>query len=314
MQPEILSVTALRPEVQRELEDRFTVHRLDTATDPEALLDRVGGSVRGVVTDGGENLNAAFLSRLPQVGFISCSSAGYDGIDTGELVRRGIRLGNTSTALADDVADVAVLLLMAARRDLVRAHQHVTSGAWADGDYPLQRSFTGGHLGIVGMGGIGQAVARRAEAFGKEIAYFARGPKAWLPYRYFADLTELAHWSSDFVICLPGGDRTRHMVGAAVIHALGPRGVLVNVGRGSVVDEAALIAALAQGNLGAAGLDVFDGEPTRDPKLVQLPNITAYPHHASGTIEARSAMARLALENLTAYFDGRQPPCEVTLA
>ncbi|WP_373355951.1 2-hydroxyacid dehydrogenase [Pseudoroseicyclus sp. CXY001] len=310
---EILSVTPLRPELQAELEARFTVHRLDQAEDRDAFLGAKGAAVRGLVTDGGQKIDEAFLARLPALEFLSCASAGYDGIDIAELKRRGIRMGNVSPALEDDVADTAILLLMAARRDLPRAHHHVTSGAWAEGSYPLQHSFTGGRLGIAGMGRIGQAVARRAEGFGKEIGYLARSDKPGAPGRRFADLAELAAWADDLIVCLPGGEETRHMISAEVMAALGPEGILVNVGRGSVVDEAALIAALTEGRLGAAGLDVFANEPKPDPALVTLPNVTCYPHHASGTVEARGAMARMALDNVLAYFDGRPLPHEVTL-
>ncbi|MGZ9810188.1 2-hydroxyacid dehydrogenase [Pseudoroseicyclus sp. H15] len=313
MTADILCLTSLPTELQSELEERFTVHRLFDADDREAVLREAGPRVRGIVTDGGKAVDEALLERLPKLEFVTCASAGYDLIDTAALKRRGIRMGNVSPALEDDVADTAVLLLMAARRDLPRAHAHVTSGDWADGSYPLLHSFTGGRLGIAGMGRIGAAVARRAEGFGKEIGYFSRTEKPDAPGRHFDDLTELAKWAGDLIVSLPGGDATRHMIGAEVMAAQGPEGILVNVGRGSVVDEAALIAALTDGTLGAAGLDVFHDEPTPDAALTGLPNVTCYPHHASGTVEARGAMAQMTLDNLTAYFDGRPLPYEVEL-
>lgn len=310
---EILNITHLSADIEADLDARYNVHRLPSATVDDPMIDRVGPSVRGLIADGGQRVDSTFLDRLPALEVLSCCSAGYEGIDLQELARRGIRMGNISTALDDDVADTAIMLAMAARRDLPRAHYHVTSGAWRDGSYPLQHSFSGGRLGIAGMGRIGQAVAKRAEGFGKEIGYTARGPKAGVTGSYFDDLRVLAEWSDTLVLCLPGGDATHQIVNAAVLNALGPRGVMVNVGRGPVVDEAALIDALTSGSVGAAGLDVFENEPSPDPALVSLPNVTCYPHHASGTIEARSAMARLALDNLIAFFDGGEMPCEVAV-
>lgn len=310
---EILNITQLPDEIEAELDARYKVHRISSVSADDPEIVRIGACVRGMVADGGQQVDAALLDRLPALEVLSCYSAGYEGIDLQELARRGIRMGNISTALDDDVADTAIMLAMVARRDLVRAHGHVTGGAWQDHDYPLRHSFSGGRLGIAGMGRIGRAVAKRAEAFGKDIGFFARSPKPGVTGTYFDDLAALADWSDTLVLCLPGGATTHRAVNGAVLAALGPRGVLVNVGRGPVVDEAALIDALTTGQLGAAGLDVYENEPTPDPALTQLPNVTCYPHHASGTVEARSAMARLALDNLNVFFDGADLPCEVAL-
>lgn len=313
MKIEILTLTTLSSDAQKDLEARFDVHSLQQAEDPDALLDRVGRNIRGVLTIGNKPVDAALLDRLPNLEVVSCASAGYDGIKVKELAQRGIRLGNVSTALEDDVADTAILLAMAARRDLLRGHDHVVSGKWQEGSYPLLKSFSGGRLGIAGLGRIGQCVAQRAEAFGKEIGYTARSAKKEVSARYFDDMASLAEWSDTLVVCLPGGEATRDAINAEVLKALGPQGVLVNVGRGSVVDEAALIEALTSGAIAAAGLDVFEGEPTPNPDLVGLPNVTCYPHHASGTKETRGAMAQMAVDNLAAVFEGKPMPCEVSL-
>jgi lactate dehydrogenase-like 2-hydroxyacid dehydrogenase len=258
-----------------------------------------------VVTNGHTLIDTALLDRLPNLGAICASSAGYDMIDVHALKERGIRLTNTSIALLDDVADLALLLILATRRDLIRAHEYVTSGDWGrEGMYPLQSAIRGKRLGIVGMGRIGQAIARRAGSCGFDIAYFGRSRKPGIDYPFHPDLIELARWTDVMAVSIAGGPDTQNLISAEVIDALGPTGTLVNVSRGTVVDEEALIAALKQGTLGNAGLDVFLNEPDPDPRLTVLPNVTLYPHHASGTVETRDAMAQLVVDNLAAFFAG----------
>lgn len=306
--PDVLVAHPLMPGQMAELARRYRLHRLDEAGDAgrAAVLAAAGQSCTAMVANGHVTVDAALLDRLPALRFITCSSAGFDRMDMAELARRGIRMTNTSPALRDDVADMALLLMLAARRRLVEADAHVRGGAWArSGPFPLTTSSAGKRAGILGFGQIGAAIARRLEPLGLAIAYGARHPRPEVSYPYFRDPVELARWADVLIVATPGGAETEGLVSAAVIEALGPQGCLVNIARGSVVDEPALIRALAGGRLASAGLDVFRDEPDPDPALRALPNVVLSPHQASGTRETREAMSQLALDNLDAFFAGR---------
>lgn len=276
-----------------------------------ALTPEEAAAVRVVVTDGHEGLSTDAVARLPGLGLVASASAGMENIDEGALRARGIPLANPSPALAGEVADLAMLLLLAAWRDLRGLDAHVRTGAWATtGPYPLGRALAGRRLGILGLGSIGRAAARRAEAFGLAVAYTGRSPKD-APYPFEPDLRRLAGDSDALLVAVPGGPETRGLVDRAVIDALGPHGVLVNVARGSVVDEPALVAALEDGRLGAAGLDVFRDEPDVDGRLRALPNVVLTPHAGSATGETREAMSRLVVDNVDAFLSGRPLPSRV---
>ena len=305
MKPDVLMLYPTRPKAMAALEAAYELHRYDSAADKAAVLAAAGPVCRAIVTNGHAALTRDMVAALPKLEIVACSSAGYESIDVAALSERGIRLTNTSAALYDDVADMAVLLMLAARRDLVRGHGYVASGDWGrTGMYPLQSSIRGKRVGIVGMGTIGKAIARRCEPMGVEIAYYARSDKG-VPWRFQPDLTTLAQESDILIVIVPGGPETDKLIDAQVLAALGPGGTLINVARGSVVDEDALIAALASGALGSAGLDVYWNEPNPNPALTALPNVTLYPHHASGTEETRDAMAQLVVDNLAAFYAGR---------
>ena len=308
MTPDILVMTPIREPAMSRLAQAYALHRHD-GLDPEAaaaLLARVGGRIRAVVTNGHTPLDAALIAALPALEIVASVSAGVESIDARALADRSIPLTNSSPALLDDVADTAMMLTLAARRDLVRAHAYTASGDWArHGMYPLQSRTAGTRMGIVGMGHVGQAIARRAAAANIQIAYHGRRAKPGLDWRFEPDLVRLARDSDILVAAVAGGPDTRGLISGEVLAALGPRGTFVNVARGSVVDEAALIALLSSGGLGSAGLDVFLNEPRPDPRLTALANVTLYPHHASGTVETRDAMAMLVVENLAAHFAGR---------
>ena len=258
------------------------------------VLDDAGGDadIRGVATSGKAAIGAELLDRLPRLSMISCLGAGTDGLDMAELARRGIRVETTSMVLAADVADVAIGLVIALARDFRRADKFVHEGRWPTGKYPLGRALAGARLGILGLGTIGEAVARRAAAFGMEVGYHNRSPKERLPWRYFDSLRELAEWSTFLVVCCPGGQATHHLVDARILEALGAQGWLVNVGRGSVVDESALAEALRVGVIAGAGLDVFEAEPNPDPRLLEREDVILLPHIGSATAQTRDAMAR----------------------
>ncbi len=308
MKPDVLVISAPQDRHLAMLEQSYTLHRHDLAdaAGKDAMLDEVGPRILAIATSGHAPLTAAMIDKMPALQMVSCVSAGYDTIDVAALTARGIPLTNTSDALADDVADTAMMLTMAARRGLIGAHAYVASGDWArKGMYPLQSSLRGKRLGIAGMGRIAQAIIPRAEASGMEVAYFSRREKPDVGRPFQPDLVALAAWADVLIVIVAGGAGTKNLVGAEVLQALGPEGTLVNVSRGTVVDETALIAALRSGALGHAALDVFWNEPEADPALTSLPNVTLYPHHASGTRETRAAMAQLMVDNLAAHFAGK---------
>ena len=297
--PHLLALAPLGPDRMAELDAIARVHR-----DGDAALEEVAI----VVTDGARGLSAAEIARMPRLSLVASGSAGMEGIDLDVLRSRGVAVANVAPALAQEVADLALLLMLAAWRGLLGLDAHARSGAWArDGAAPLGRSLGGRRLGILGMGAIGQAVAVRGAAFGLRVAYHARHPRP-VPWAFEPDLMALARGSDVLVVAVPGGEATRGLVSAAVIDALGPQGVLVNVARGTVVDEEALIGALAHGRLGAAGLDVLAREPQVDPRVARLPNVVLTPHAGSATRETREAMERLVVANIAAHLAGLPLP------
>lgn len=302
--PDIMMLYPQRPRAMAQLEAAYTVHRWDLAEDKAAFLAEHGAKCRAVATNGHAPLDRALVKGLPNLELVACSSAGFESFDLAALAENGIGLTNTSSALCDDVADTAIMLMLAARRSLVKADAYVRSGDWGKhGMFPLQHTLKGRRLGIVGLGTIGRAIAMRGEAMGLEVAYWNRRPKdARWPFE--ADLVALARKSDNLVVIVAGGEGTRGLISKDVIEALGPEGLLINVARGSVVDEPALIKALSSGTLGHAALDVYASEPNPDPALVALPNTTLFPHHASGTVETRDAMAQLVVDNLAAFYAG----------
>lgn len=313
MKPHVLMLCPIRPDALARLERGYHVHRLDQAPDPDALLDRHGAQIRAIVANGHVPVTAALLERLPALEIVSCSSAGYDSFDLEAMARHGVRLGNTSPALAQEVADMAMLLAAAAWRNLVAGDGWVRSGDWArKGAFPVQRGLRGRRLGIVGMGTIGQHIADLAGLMGLQVAYWNRSARP-VAHSYQPDLLGLAQDSDILVVIVAGGEGTRGLISAPVMRALGPEGLLVNIARGSVVDEDAMIGLLQDGQLGAAALDVFATEPDVDPRLTALPNVTLSPHQGSGTTETREAMAALTVDNLDAHFAGRPMPSEVSL-
>lgn len=303
----ILVMAALDAPSMARLGAGYEVHRLDLAPDPEALLAAGARDVEAVVTDGHRGLDAALVARLPRLGLVASGSAGVEGIDRAALAARGVPLANVGPALADEVADLALLLVLAAWRGLAALDAHVRTGAWARGPAPLGRALKGRRAGVAGAGPVGQAVARRLDALGMAVAMHARRDPG-LPWPFEPDLRRLAAASDVLVLALPGGEATRGLVGRDIVAALGPGGVLVNVGRGTVVDEGALIDALGTGALGAAGLDVFATEPDVDPRLLALANVVLSPHAGSATVETRAAMSALVVDALDAYFAGRPLP------
>lgn len=307
MKRDVLVLKTLLPQQMSKLGESYSLHRYDLEDDTgrKALLKTAGARCQAVVTDSDAGLTRELIDQLPSLQFVACSSAGYETVDVAALKERGIRMTNAADALLDDVADTAMLLMLASRRRMIDAHRHVVSGDWGrKGEFPLQSSLKGKRLGIVGMGKIGQHLVGRARAFGLEIAYFNRTRREGVDIVFQPDLVELAKWADILIVIVAGGAGTRNLINEKILRALGPQGTLINISRGSVVDESALIAALKDGGLGTAALDVFLNEPCPNPDLTALPNVTLLPHLGSATVESRTAMAQIVVDNLEAHFAG----------
>ncbi len=272
-------------------------------TIPTAAL----ATIRGMAMTGEAQISAALLDQLPALEIITVFGAGYDGVPMEHCQARGIRVAHTPGLMTDDAADLVTALVLMTGRNLLRADAFARSGDWAKGSFPLSGTITGKRAGIFGLGRIGIAIAHRLVALGMQISYCARSPRPDLPWRFFPDLEELARDSDFLVMSCPGGAATRGIVGPRILQALGPEGILINAARGSVVDEAALIAALKGGTIRAAGLDVFACEPSIPPDLAALGNTVLLPHIASATRETREAMAALCRANLHNWFAGAAP-------
>ncbi|MDO8418666.1 MAG: 2-hydroxyacid dehydrogenase [Rubrivivax sp.] len=302
---DVLAVARLSPLLAPQLGAAYRVHHRLHEVDPAAFA-AVAPRIRGIAASGDSRVGAALIAQLPALEIVSVMGVGYDGIDVAAAKARGVQVTHTPDVLNDDVADLAIGLMLCAARQLPAADRYVRSGQWATtGPMPLARKMSGARLGLVGMGRIGQAIAQRAAAFGMSIAYTARSARPGLAYAYFPSAAALAGESDFLVVITPGGAGTRKLIDAAVLAALGPQGILVNVARGSVVDEAALIDALERGVIAGAGLDVFENEPHVAERLKALSHVVLTPHIGSATGQTRQAMADLAAGNLAAHFAGR---------
>lgn len=304
--PAVLVVKPNRPAQMAMLAEAYELHRHDESSDPAGLLAEVGPKIRAVVGTAEFPVDRAFLDQLPALEIVSLASVGYDQVDVAALKERGIALTNTPEVLTEEVADVALLLLLATLRRLPQADRYVREGRWAkEGPMPLTRSAAGLTVGIFGLGRIGKAIARRLEVIGMRVAYHGRKQQKDVIHSYYASLKDMAADRDVLIIAAPGGDATRGMVNAEILDALGPEGILINIGRGSTVDEPALLAALQEGRLGAAGLDVFANEPHVPEAFAALENVVLAPHIGSATVETRARMAQLVVDNLAAHFSGQ---------
>ena len=303
--PHVLVASGLWPPMMEALHGAFVVHDRVHQRDP-AGFERVAPQVRAIAASGESRVGRDLIAQLPALELISVFGVGYDGIDVAAARERGIAVTHTPNVLNDEVADLAIALLLAVARRIPQADRWVREGRWRrEGPMPLARKLSGGRLGIVGLGRIGQAIAKRAEAFGMSIAYTARSPREGVPYPYLPSAEALAREVDFLVVITPGGAGTRKLIDARVLEALGPQGYLVNVARGSVVDEAALIEALREKRIAGAGLDVFEDEPNVPEALTALDNVVLTPHVGSATWQTRRAMMDLAFGNLQAHFAGR---------
>jgi lactate dehydrogenase-like 2-hydroxyacid dehydrogenase len=247
------------------------------------------------------------MAKFPNLEIISSFGVGYDHVDAKWAGEHGIVVTNTPDVLNEEVADTALGLLLCTVRELPQAERHLRAGQWVNGDYQLTTSLRGRRAGVVGLGRIGKAIARRLEAFGLPVAYHGRTAQAGVPYRYYADLVEMARDVDVMIVITPGGAATRHLINAKVLEALGPNGILINVSRGSVVDQDALIAALTERKILSAGLDVYANEPHVPPALMAMDNVVLLPHVGSGSVPTRNAMNQLVIDNLVAWAAGKKP-------
>lgn len=310
--PRVLQIGKMPlPQLDKDLAQAYDVTILSAQADPQQFLAAHGSQFNYLVTSAAMGLPASVVDALPNLKFVSSFGVGFDSLDKAALLRRGARVGYTPGVLDDCVADMAFALLLDASRGIAAADRFVRRGDWSQQRFGIHTRVSGKRLGIFGMGRIGSAVARRASGFDMPVAYHNRSPVAGSSHLYQPSLLELARWSDFLLITAAGGDSTRHLVNTDVLDALGPQGFLVNVARGSVVDEAALADALRTGRIAGAGLDVFEHEPHPNPELLALDNVVLAPHIASGTHETRRAMADLVLHNLQQFIATGRPAAEV---
>ena len=295
--------------IEDQLSARLPLHRLWLEPNPDLWLAEWGPRIRAIAMTGGHApLDEAYMRQYPKLEVVSSFGVGYDNIDAKAAARLGITVTNTPGVLDDEVADTALGLMIMTVRQLPQAERHLRAGQWlAKGAYPLSPSLRGRTVGILGLGRIGKAIAARITAFGLDVVYHGRHAQADVPYRYYASLIDMAKAADVLIVVAPGGPGTRHIINAEVLAALGPDGVLINVARGSLVDEKALIEALRNKTILAAGLDVFENEPSVPQELIALENTVLLPHVGSASIRTRRAMAECVVSNLLAWADGKPP-------
>lgn len=286
------------------LQAAFTVHDRTHESDPAAFA-KIAPSIRAISGAGESKVPASLMDQLPRLEMISVFGVGYDGYDIPAARARGVPVTNTPDVLTDEVADMGLGLMLSIARRIPQADRYVRAGKWPSGPMPLARKMSGARLGIVGLGRIGRAIATRAEGFSMSIAYTTRTARSDMPYRYFPSVVALAAEVDFLMVITPGGAATKGLISTEVLKALGPQGYLINVARGSVVDQTALIKALQDGVIAGAALDVFEDEPNVPEALRAMDNVVLTPHIASATWQTRHAMADLAFGNLQAHFAGK---------
>ena len=306
-QPDVIITAPLPPFLYDPLKAEYRCHDYQQASDKPALLAAEGPRIRGLVQGGGTVTPISLLDALPKLEIISVFGVGYDGVPVDYCRSRGIKVTNTPDVLTGDVADVALALIMMTGRGFVRLNRFVHAGEWEKRGPPLNTKLSGKRVGILGLGRIGKAIADRVSALGMKVSYTGRKPQD-VPYHFVPDLVGLAAESDYLVVSCPGGAATKNIVNAAVLAALGKKGTIVNIARGSIIDEPALVAALQAGTIGGAGLDVFADEPHVPAPLLAMDNVVLLPHVGSATHETRKAMGDLCKANLDAWFAGRPLP------
>jgi hypothetical protein len=307
--PDVLLVGSRKPVIVGGLKDKANVHVLFEAPDRDALIKSLADTVRAVaVAYTADKIGAAFMQQFPKLEQISSFGVGYDHIDAKWAGEHGIVVTNTPDVLNEEVADTALGLLLCTVREFPQADRYVRAGKWLEKHYPLSKATLRNRtVGMVGMGRIGKAIARRLEAFGVPVVYHSRNPQAGVSYKYYPKLTDMALDVDTLMVIVPGGAATRGMINAEVLKALGPNGILINMARGSVVDEQALIKALKDRTIFSAGLDVVLNEPHVPKELIEMEHIVLFPHLGSASEATRAAMDQLVVDNLLAWASGKPP-------
>lgn len=299
----MLLIGTATPRMMEAFAAEFTVHERDKIEDLAGFLAQSGAKIEAIATNGHAGVPREIMDGTPNLKVISCYGVGYDAIDVEAAKAKGVIVTHTPNVLNNDVANTAIMLMLAVSRRLLRDDQWVRSGNWkSKGNAPLTTSIEGKRVGIVGLGRIGETIARKLEAFSCDIVYHTRNIKPDSPYRHYADLLQMAADVDYLVVITPGGTSTNKLVSRQVMDALGPQGTLINVARGTVVDETEMVKALQDGRLGNAGLDVFEKEPHVPEELFAMENVVLIPHVASATVETRQAMGDLTVENLVRFF------------
>ena len=297
-----------KPLINAGISKHFEPIRINLETDLSSLSAQDALEIRAVAAGGGHDpIDANMFDKLPNLEIVASFGVGYDHIDAVEAARRGILVTNTPDVLTDDVADLAVTLLLQAVRQTGKAERFLRAGSWSKGAFPLTQSLRDRKVGILGLGRIGRAIARRLDAFGVPIGYCGRTQQVDVGYTYYPDIAAMAGAVDTIIVAAPGGASTYHLIDAAVLGLLGPDGIVINVGRGSVIEEAALARALGDGVIAAAGLDVYEHEPGVHPALLAAENAILLPHIGSASHRTRNAMAQLVVDNLVAWFSGKGP-------
>jgi lactate dehydrogenase-like 2-hydroxyacid dehydrogenase len=302
VKPTVLQLGPLHPLVEKGLAENYALLDLRQAPDPAAFLAGHAAAVDAIASSGRNGVNAALIDALPKLRLIAHFGVGYDNVDVVHAKRKGVVVTNTPDVLTDCVADLAIALMIDVARGLTAGDRYVRAGRWLKGAMPLASKVSGKNLGILGLGRIGLAIARRAEGFDMAIRYHNRRQVPGAPYPYCHSVAELAKSSDFLVVATSGGEATRGLVSGEVLEALGPAGFLVNISRGTVIDEPALVEALAAKRIAGAALDVFVDEPNVPPAFIAMENVVLAPHIASATVETRAAMGQLVLDNLRSFF------------
>lgn len=307
--PHILMPTPMMDLIIEQLDQAFTLHKLWEASDPDAEIAALAEQIEGIATGGKRPIDGALMSQLPNLKIVANFGVGYDTVDAAWAGQHGIYVTNTPDVLTEEVADTTLGLLLMTVRQLSESERYLRAGRWVkEGPFPLTRqTLRERKVGILGLGRIGKAVARRLEAFGTEIVYHGRRKQEGVSYSYYDDLVEMARDVDILVSVAPGGPETHHMISTEVLDALGPDGIVINVGRGSVVDEAALIAALREERIFSAGLDVFENEPHVPEELMAMERVVLLPHVGSASIHTRGLMGQLLVDNLKQFFETGKP-------
>jgi lactate dehydrogenase-like 2-hydroxyacid dehydrogenase len=305
--PELLIASPMMPMIEEQLDRHFTVERLYKTPDKDKLLADFGPKVRALAATPASKVDAALMGKLPKLEIVSAFGVGYDSIDAKWAGGQGIVVTNTPDVLNEEVADTALGLLLATVRQFPQADRYVRAGKWKEKPFPLTVTLQDRTVGVVGMGRIGKAIAKRLEAFNTPVVYHSRNKAEGVSYKHYPDLKQMAKDVDVLIVITPGGAATKHLINKEVLEALGPNGIVINVARGSVIDERALIEALRERKILSAGLDVFEDEPNVPKELIEMDHVVLLPHVGSASVHCRNLMGQLVVDNLVAWASGKPP-------